>query len=370
MQDLARRLDGLPLALATAGAFLKHSPLSPRQYLDNYDEKWNVLRRTAVDLPEYRDRTLYVTWDMSFEQVQRQDQRQGTDAAQLMKLLAYFDHQDVWYGLLHAGIGPGRPTWFINLASDQVVFETTMRVLADFCLVEAHATTGSYNLHTCVHDWTLNSLNQAVDAELYNLAFRCVLEPVNGDVSDELVAIQNRRLVPHAIRLNHGHFRSLIDEDDWIEENHQNASLVAWLLSTQGKLQPAEQMYIRALRGKEKAWGPEHKSTLDTVHYLANLYQAQGKMVEAEQMYIRALRGMEKAWGPEHTSTLDTVNNLGILYETQEKLAEAEQLYIRALRGYERARGPEHPTTQLITRNLDLLRESWIWTTPEPAFLH
>ncbi|SLM39065.1 kinesin light chain 1 [Lasallia pustulata] len=60
-------------------------------------------------------------------------------------------------------------------------------------------------------------------------------------------------------------------------------------------------MYRRALEGKEKAWGPEHTSTLET-------------MAEAEAMYRRALEGKEKAWGPEHTSTLETVNNLGNLY--------------------------------------------------------
>jgi hypothetical protein len=41
-------------------------------------------------------------------------------------------------------------------------------------------------------------------------------------------------------------------------------------------------------------------------------------------MYQRALAGCEKALGPDHTSTLDTVNNLGILYCAQGKLAEAE----------------------------------------------
>ena len=62
-------------------------------------------------------------------------------------------------------------------------------------------------------------------------------------------------------------------------------------------------MYRRALEGKEKAWGPEHTSTLDTVNNLGNLYANQGKMQEAEAMYRRALEGYEKAWGPEHTST-------------------------------------------------------------------
>src|ERR1700741_2582461 len=73
----------------------------------------------------------------------------------------------------------------------------------------------------------------------------------------------------------------------------------------------------RALQGYEKAWGPEHTSTLDTVNNLGNLYANQGKMDEAERMYQRALQGYEKAWGPEHTSTLNTVNNLGILYKDQ-----------------------------------------------------
>ena len=50
-------------------------------------------------------------------------------------------------------------------------------------------------------------------------------------------------------------------------------------------------------------------------------------------MYVRALAGNEKALGPDHTSTLDTVNNLGILYRDQGKLAEAEQMYQRALAG-------------------------------------
>ena len=49
-------------------------------------------------------------------------------------------------------------------------------------------------------------------------------------------------------------------------------------------------------------------------------------------MYQRALQGYEKAWGPEHTSTLGTVNNLGLLYKSQGKLDKAEQMFRRARR--------------------------------------
>jgi Tfp pilus assembly protein PilF len=50
-------------------------------------------------------------------------------------------------------------------------------------------------------------------------------------------------------------------------------------------------------------------------------------------MFERALQGYEKALGPEHTSTLNTVNNLGNLYADQGKLGEAERMYERALQG-------------------------------------
>jgi Tfp pilus assembly protein PilF len=92
------------------------------------------------------------------------------------------------------------------------------------------------------------------------------------------------------------------------------------LYADQGKLVEAQQMYQRALQGFEKAWGPEHTSTLDTVNNLGLLYYSQGKLAEAEQMYQRALQGFEN---PEHTSTLTTVHNLGLLYANQGKLVEA-----------------------------------------------
>ena len=76
-------------------------------------------------------------------------------------------------------------------------------------------------------------------------------------------------------------------------------------------------------------------STLRTVNNLGNLYKDQGKMKEAEEMYLRALRGKEEAWGAEHTSTLDTVYGLGNLYRDQGEVAKAKDMYEQAAEGYE-----------------------------------
>ncbi len=58
--------------------------------------------------------------------------------------------------------------------------------------------------------------------------------------------------------------------------------------------------------GKEKAWGPWHASTLDTVNDLANFHKNQGKMAKDEDMYERAMDGKEKAYGLCHTVIIRT----------------------------------------------------------------
>jgi hypothetical protein len=74
-------------------------------------------------------------------------------------------------------------------------------------------------------------------------------------------------------------------------------------------------------------------------------------------MYMRALRGKEKAWGAEHTSTLDTVNNLGNLYKSQGKMAEAEEMYMRALHGYEKLLWVPPARIESVKQSLSSLRE-------------
>jgi len=76
--------------------------------------------------------------------------------------------------------------------------------------------------------------------------------------------------------------------------------------------------------------------------------------------HVSAVKGKERAWGPEHTSTLDTVNNLGALSSDQGRLKEAEEMYQRALKGYEKLRGRDHPNTMAVADNSRRLLESKI----------
>lgn len=58
----------------------------------------------------------------------------------------------------------------------------------------------------------------------------------------------------------------------------------------------------------------DNRNIYNVFHNLGLLYDDQNELEEAEAKYQRALKGYEKAWGPEHTETLGTVNNMGLLY--------------------------------------------------------
>lgn len=82
------RLADLPLALATAGAYLLKTTATFRQYLEVYERRFNVNPRRPTQLQEYPDRTLYTTWNLTYSRLEQEDEL----AARTLRLLAYFDN--------------------------------------------------------------------------------------------------------------------------------------------------------------------------------------------------------------------------------------------------------------------------------------
>ncbi|KAF2277956.1 HET-domain-containing protein [Westerdykella ornata] len=355
---LAMKLDGLPLALSTAGAYLEHVTTSFAEYLRLYEASWSKLQRTSPRLNSYADRSLYTTWQVAYDQIREQN----VASAQLLKLWAYFDKQDLWFGLLQHAYATD-DEWVQKLTKDELSFNEAVRLLCEYGLAHPEPSLGQspgsagYGVHSCVHSWTISVLNDKWDDGLARVALTCVASEVPSTDVDEWWVLQ-QRLLQHAVKQVHFITDGMVDitRIEWALHN------LGDLYANQGKLAEAEAMYIRALQGKEEALGAKHTSTLmyiralqgyeealgvkhtltlQTVNNLGILYKNQGKLTEAEAMYIRALQGTEEALGLKHTSTLNTVNNLGILYKNQGKLTEAETMYIRALQGYEEALGSE-----------------------------
>jgi tetratricopeptide (TPR) repeat protein len=370
-EQLLARLDGLPLAIAQAGAYLEESGVELALYLSFYEQQWSKLMESdhLADAPlqDYPNRSVWTTWAISYQAIR--DKHEAT--ANLLLLWSFLDNKDLWHGLFATACGKSTIAarmlsgWIGDIAGSELEFSRAMQLLRNYSLVEKVAETRSYATHPVVHQWAHHSQGKHFATKLIQLAVVTVSLSVPESSTRDYATLQ-RRLLPHAqtcsgyiVKMEAGWWLTADKEADGGMDGKEEREtvldamhLLGVLYYSQDKLGKAEQMYDRALRGREEALGPTHTSTLMTVNNLGLLYRDQGKLDKAEQMYERALRGYEEALGPTHTSTLMTVNNLGDLYRDRDKLDKAEQMFERALRGYEEALGPNHTSTLMTVNNL------------------
>ncbi|KAF7158691.1 hypothetical protein CNMCM6106_005481 [Aspergillus hiratsukae] len=215
---LSNRLDGLPLAIVIAGAFMRETGTNVTEYLQYYQESWFDLQSQSSPGRQYQQGNILQTWMISYHEIQKRD----PNAAELLLLLARFDNRDI-----------------------------CLKTLIGFSLIETKQQEGSYAMHPVVQDWCLNiasTSNHMNLTQLNELALICVGYTVPS-TSDRNYAELQRRLIPHANYVRHR---------DWGNDN-----IVVWgacvglgnLYRNQGNLKEAEEMYQRALAGREKALG-------------------------------------------------------------------------------------------------------------------
>jgi hypothetical protein len=144
-------------------------------YLRLYKASWTKLQKTSPELSSYEDRTLYSTWQVSFDHVKQQNEL----SAHLLRLWTYFDNQDVWFELLRH-CDSQDPEWLRKLTEDEMNFNRAVRVLSDHGLVEVDSSSQEriesrgYSIHSCVHSWTIHVLNQDWSYDLAKLSLKLV----------------------------------------------------------------------------------------------------------------------------------------------------------------------------------------------------
>ncbi|EOA90522.1 uncharacterized protein SETTUDRAFT_146424 [Exserohilum turcica Et28A] len=375
IDHLLGKLDGLPLAIAQAGAYLQGTGIELTQYLELYEQQWSELmgRDPFIDMTpslDYANRNLWRAWVASYHAICERNK----NTANLLLLWSFLDNKDLWHGLFAEACA--KSTVAANLLSGYIGyiarrgidFSRAIQQLSNYSLVEEVPKTRSYAIHPVVHRWVYCALGGHLTDELKRLATIVVGCAVPDHSIGNPFALE-QRLLPHAQIC----FRHVVESkaEWWLispkdspvsSDRGEEQEILAYamncigrLFTDRGKWEEAEQMYRRALQVYEAVLGPSHTSTLQTVNNLGTLYLSLGQLDEAEQMLERALQGYEEALGPGYTSTLQTVNNLGSLYAGQSRPDMAEQMYKRALEGYEKTLGPQDMLTLQTINNLGLL---------------
>ncbi|KAA8622019.1 Kinesin [Pyrenophora tritici-repentis] len=375
-QRLLQQLDGLPLAIAQAGAYLQETGVEIKKYLEFYHQEWSRLMESQhlpnAPLKDYPDRSVWTTWALSYQAIRSKHKA----TANLLLLWSYLDNKDLWYELFSAACKASETSrtmlfeWIGDIAKNEIDFYNAIGRLRNYSLVESIQETRSYATHPVVHKWAFHCWGEQSTMELYRLAVVVVGSAVPRDTPYFSSALCSR-LLPHVQSCSR---RMVKSEQKWalrVNTARENSSkenekeeaflealyLMGLFYNNQGKLVEAKQMYERALQGQEKLLGPTHESTLTTVNDLAVCCQDQEKLAEAEPMYERARRGRERevTLGPDHVSTLQTINNLGVLYADQGRLSDAQGMLEQAFRRKKEALGLNNISTLNTLKNLSAI---------------
>ncbi|KAF2135210.1 uncharacterized protein K452DRAFT_46458, partial [Aplosporella prunicola CBS 121167] len=257
---IVQRLDGLPLALAQAGSFLQQTNMAVRTYVEHYDITWKELSEQESQFPlqEYTDRNILTTWTLSYEQVKKQSE----EAAGLLRLWGFLDHQDLWYELIAFEKNLVDdiivPEWLFKLSATALKFSGTVGLLSRYSLVDHGQQTSSHSMHAVLHEWCYHLSTESERSMLLCVTLSLIAKRVPLDKEAEYWKLQ-RRLLPHGIRacqlagfgLGEQHYIDMgLEVPPWAFHS------LGVLYADQGKLDQAEEMYERALKGREKTLGP------------------------------------------------------------------------------------------------------------------
>jgi len=346
-RQIASELDGLPLALNQAGAYIEEKQCGLAKYLELY-------RTHGVELLKRRGKQanlfghpdpVATTWQLSFRNIEAANPA----SAELLRLCAFLSPDAIPEEIFSDGAYDLGPI-LEPIAADPLILNDAISELLKYSLVRRDPIEQTLTIHRLVQVVLVDEMDEKTK-RLW--AERCIKAVSNALPYLEFEAwSEYERLLPQAQTCT-----ALIEQWDFsFEEAALLLSNVGVYLSERhGQLREVEALYRRASETYERVLGAEHPDTLTTLNNLAGLYQDQGKYEKAQELYERVREARERVLGAEHPDTLITLNNLAGLYQDQGEYEEAQELYERVREAKERVLGVEHPSTLATLNNLALL---------------
>ncbi len=365
--EIVTALDGLPLALDQAGAYIEETRCGLSQYLDLYGTRRKELLQRRGRFPVDHPDSVAATWSLSFQQVEQE----SLAAADLLRLLAFLDPEAIPEEIIIMGAAELGPA-LEGVDSDPLKVDTVIELLLRYSLIRRTSESQSLSMHRLVQA----VLKDGMDRDTQRLWAERAIRAVNRAFPDVELKTWERcqRCLPHVLicatyieAYEIAFPEALLQQALTIRQqvlvaNHPDTARslndLGVLYLTQGKYQQAEPLLQQALAIRQKKLGVEHPDTATSLNNRALLYYEQGRYSSAETLYRDALEIRRRVLEPGHRDIAQSLNNLAQLYTVLGKFSQAESLYEEALISQEKTLGSEHPLVAKTLNNLALLYRS------------
>jgi len=391
LSELISALDGLPLALDQAAAYMLSTQKTPQEYLELYrrhapkllDKRGDAY---ASDHPESVART----WALSFEKISEAQPAAG----ELLKFCAFL-HPDRMPEELFSQGSQALGEVLAPVMTDELKRDEVLEVIYRYALLRRKATDKTLSMHRLVQlvlcygltpaerkvwaERVLSTLALTLPQEewvefkhwpVYKRLLPCLRQGIKWQQDYKLATADIARMLNQTgqyFRDQHAEYkaaevliqRSLAMREALLSTEHPDTAWslnnLAELYRSQGKYAVALPLHQKALDIRQNSLGLEHSDTASSLNNLSLLYQNQGKYAAALPLSQKTLSIKRKVLGEEHPDTASGLNNLAFLYQAQGNYAEALSLYQQALKILQKVFGKQHPNTANSLNNLAFL---------------
>ncbi len=340
-REIVQALDGIPLALDQAGAYIRETGCGLDGYLQQYQENSGELlsrRGYSSSHPEPISATLF--FSINFVE------NDSPAAVELLRLCSFLAADAIPLEMLvqdEVDLGQKLSPALETEADLNVLIQK----LEKFSLVRRKKRARTLSLHGLVQTVLrekdrMDTATQRRWAEraiaLVNLAFP---KDVKFETWDDC-----QRYLLQALTC-----ASLIEQ--W--QPDLDSLIAAQLLERVGRYlrirtlhSRAEQLLLRANTILEKKLGAGHPEVVANLNEIALVYLAQGQYTEAEKYLRHALQSS----GSQNLDVAVSLNNLAGFYDNQGQFEQARFFFREALSIREETLGKQHPLVAIILNNL------------------
>jgi hypothetical protein len=331
--ELATELDGLPLALEQAVAYMQATGRTIAEYLALFRERRLSMPPRAE--PAGYDQRAASTCALALEQLQKA----GPAAIGLLRLLDCFCPAAETIPLelvlrpspeLEEVFGPEVAPLLMPLLERPVVVGDAIAALRRYSLIGSPPD-GAVSVPRLVQTVTLAQLPADL-ASAWRQAARSLIEKaLTGDPRQPATWPAYAALLPHVRS-------ALAPYGDAVAK-------AADYLGYSGRYSAARTLHRQILEARERELGPEHPDTLSARGKLADGTGAAGDAAAARDQLAALLPVCERVLGPEHFETLKTRASLAAWTGDAGNAAAARDQLAALLPVCERVLGAEHPAT-------------------------
>lgn len=342
--ELVTLLEGLPLALDQAGAYIEETGCSIADYLQRYrSQRKEVLARRGLHAGAH-PAPVSTTVQLSLEQIERTH----AAAADLLRVCAFLHPEaipeDLFVrGATHLGpiLGP--------VAADPYQFDLALATLRSASLLSRYSEKQTLSIHRLVQAILQDHIDESerrVWSERVVRTLHAVFPPV-----DFATWPQAERYLPHALACV-----PLIEAvGHTLPETPDLLSKVGSYLVERGHYTEAEPLLAQALALGEGLYGPNHPTLVPLLVRRIYLLWYQRQYEQVALLLQRALAIVEQRPEPDQIQMAELLGEFAILAWRCENYAEGEHLCQRALALAKQAAGADHPETLKLRYYLALL---------------